>query len=49
MSIDEWKKIVDHQVKLILAERGMHLKDLTQYEKVKHQLDVALKLLEELG
>ena len=45
----EWEKIIDHQVNLVLKEKGLRIGDLNKHEVGKYRFEMALKLLEELG
>ncbi len=49
MNKTDWIKIIDYQVKLILKEHGLKKIDLSIRELCKYRLELALKLLEELG
>ena len=49
MNKEAWLEIVDHQVDLLLGEMGLRRLDLTDLEISKYRLEVALKLLEEMG
>ena len=46
---EEWEKIIDHQVSLLLKEKGLRIGDLDKREIAKYRFEMALKLLEELG
>ena len=46
---EEWEKIIDHQINLVLKEKGLRIGDLNKIEIAKYRFEMALKLLEELG
>ena len=49
MTVDEWNKIVIHQVNMLLSERGLSLADFNLREQAEKKYEMSLKLLEELG
>lgn len=49
MNKEGWEKIINHQVKIQLQERGLREIDITARELCKYRFEMALKLLEELG
>lgn len=49
MTLAEYEKIINHQVKLILYEKDLKPNDLNFIELLKYKYDVALMLLCELG
>ena len=49
MSEEQFEKIIEHQVELILAEKGLKLCDLSKLEIFQQKYRVALMLLCEIG
>lgn len=49
MSEEQFEKIIEHQVELILAEKGLKLCDLSKLEILQQKYRVALMLLCEIG
>lgn len=49
MSEEQFDRIIEHQVELILAEKGLKLCDLSKLEIFQQKYRVALMLLCEIG
>ena len=48
MTKEQFEKIIKHQVNMVLKDKGLSEKDLTQFEYLKLKYEVAIKLLCEL-
>lgn len=48
MNEEQINKIIEHQVFLILQEKGLSRSDLNNHEYLKYKYEVAIKLLLEL-
>ena len=46
---DQWKNIIEHQVKMILKEKGLKRSDLDDKEYLNYRYQMAINLLVELG
>lgn len=44
-----FESIINHQVALILKEKGLSTNDLSNVELLRYKYEIALMLLEELG
>lgn len=49
MSQEQFNKIIEHQVKLMLQDKNLTRNDLDDLEYLKYKYEVAIKLLCELG
>lgn len=49
MSEEQFNKIVEHQVALMLSEKGLSKRDLDNYEYLRYKYEVAIRLLCELN
>lgn len=49
MNKEQFNMIVEHQVKLMLSEKGLSRGDLNNQEYLKYKYEVAIKLLCELN
>lgn len=48
MTKEHWMDIINHQVKLLLDEKGLKISDLNSLELLKYKFDMAVDLLMEL-
>ena len=49
MTKEQWLKIIEHQAKLRMEEKGLRFDGLSIREKAELRLEIALDLLCELG
>ena len=49
MNTEQFEKIMQHQVMLMLKEKGLSRGNLNNYEYLQYKYEVAIKLLCEIG